>query len=124
MRIIINDKIANYPGFSDKIKCGDVIELYNSDDDLIDQIVVTSSGFEKYAESEIMADDNYFGEFEKDVHTEHCCAIHGCKYGDTYCPVWLGRKKQSFGYWDGDVTHPIPVLPVRVFKERCDRLIL
>lgn len=33
---------------------------------------------------------------EKDVHTEHCCVNHGCKYGDNDCPVILGIKKQSF----------------------------
>lgn len=39
-------------------------------------------------------------EEDKDVHTEHCCVIHGCKYGareyrDTDCPVETGKKKQS-----------------------------
>lgn len=33
---------------------------------------------------------------QKDVHTEHCCARHGCKYGNDNCPVWTGKKKQSF----------------------------
>lgn len=37
---------------------------------------------------------------EKDVHTEHCCDIHGCKYGyDAFgekdCTVSTGLKKQS-----------------------------
>ncbi len=32
----------------------------------------------------------------RDVHTEHCCRIHGCKYADDTCPVWLGYKTQSF----------------------------
>lgn len=32
-----------------------------------------------------------------DVHTEHCCIVHGCKYGeDSTCPVTNGRKKQSY----------------------------
>ena len=31
-----------------------------------------------------------------DVHTEHCCYRHGCKYGDADCSVETGRKKQSF----------------------------
>jgi hypothetical protein len=31
----------------------------------------------------------------KDVHTEHCCKIHGCKYGDSDCSVAMGTKKQS-----------------------------
>lgn len=33
----------------------------------------------------------------KDVHTEHCCLTHGCKYGkDEECTVMLGRQPQSF----------------------------
>ena len=32
----------------------------------------------------------------KDVHTEHCCVKHGCKYGDDDCTVWLGFKRQSY----------------------------
>lgn len=33
----------------------------------------------------------------KDVHTEHCCVKHGCKYGDGIeCSVESGQKTQSF----------------------------
>lgn len=32
----------------------------------------------------------------KDVHTEHCCKEHGCKYDDEDCPVVQGKKEQSF----------------------------
>jgi len=33
----------------------------------------------------------------KDVHTEHCCCHHGCKFGeDDFCSVWLGYKNQSY----------------------------
>ena len=35
----------------------------------------------------------------KDVHTEHCCKRHGCKYGAlsrTECTVVSGQLKQSF----------------------------
>ena len=32
----------------------------------------------------------------KDVHTEHCCYRHGCKYGKDDCPVEMGDKEQSF----------------------------
>lgn len=37
-------------------------------------------------------------ESKKDVHTEHCCILHGCKYGedDYYCTVATGRKPQSY----------------------------
>lgn len=31
-----------------------------------------------------------------DVHTEHCCIKHGCKYGDETCTVTTGAKTQSF----------------------------
>ena len=32
----------------------------------------------------------------KDVHTEHCCKKHGCKYDDPTCTVANGGKVQSF----------------------------
>ncbi len=38
---------------------------------------------------------------QKDVHTEHCCLIHGCKYGydqfkcDKECTVATNKKQQS-----------------------------
>ncbi len=32
---------------------------------------------------------------DKDVHTEHCCVKHGCKYGDKDCSVEKGWKLQS-----------------------------
>jgi hypothetical protein len=32
----------------------------------------------------------------KDVHTEHCCIDHGCKYGDDNCTVVTGKLPQSF----------------------------
>lgn len=31
-----------------------------------------------------------------DVHTEHCCAEHGCCYGDADCTVKTGVLVQSF----------------------------
>jgi hypothetical protein len=30
------------------------------------------------------------------VHTSHCCAKHGCKYGNAECPVVLGTHQQEF----------------------------
>lgn len=36
---------------------------------------------------------------ERDVHTEHCCAEHGCKYSDKTCTVVSRQKVQSF-LWD------------------------
>ena len=35
-------------------------------------------------------------ELSKDVHTEHCCMLHGCKYGNEDCPVALRTKRQSY----------------------------
>lgn len=32
---------------------------------------------------------------DTDVHTEHCCRLHGCKYGDLDCPVETGVKAQT-----------------------------
>lgn len=45
---------------------------------------------------------------EKDVHTEHCCIRHGCKYAwqpstKPHCTVESGEKEQSFSCeqcWD------------------------
>lgn len=36
---------------------------------------------------------------DRDVHTEHCCKEHGCKYSDRKCTVVTGKKIQSF-IWD------------------------
>jgi hypothetical protein len=35
-------------------------------------------------------------ESNKDVHTEHCCVHHGCKYSDADCTVAKGTKSQSY----------------------------
>lgn len=40
-------------------------------------------------------------EERKDVHTEHCCKECGCKYGDDYCPVATGSKRQSYAHNEG-----------------------
>lgn len=47
---------------------------------------------------------------EPDVHTEHCCKLCGCKYGDDLkdddgyigCSVVSGRKKQSYSCGGGN----------------------
>ena len=31
----------------------------------------------------------------QDAHTSHCCALHGCKYGDSGCIVTTGKAKQE-----------------------------
>jgi len=38
----------------------------------------------------------YFGKLIMCVHTSHCCKDHGCKYGDSDCPVETGRMKQEY----------------------------
>jgi hypothetical protein len=35
-------------------------------------------------------------EDQRDVHTEHCCSKHGCKYGKPTCTVESGEKPASF----------------------------
>jgi hypothetical protein len=32
----------------------------------------------------------------KDVHTEHCCILHGCKYRDEDCTVTTRKARQSY----------------------------
>jgi hypothetical protein len=46
----------------------------------------------------------------KNVHTEHCCAIHGCKYKDNDCPVVNRVLKQSFlcEDCDADIRDGVP----------------
>lgn len=31
----------------------------------------------------------------KDIHTEHCCIVHGCKYGEEDCTVMQKKQPQS-----------------------------
>lgn len=33
---------------------------------------------------------------ENAVHAGHCCARHGCKYGEDDCPVVLNRVEQKY----------------------------
>lgn len=35
-------------------------------------------------------------ENEKNVHTEHCCIFHGCKYNKEDCPVMTRKQAQSY----------------------------
>lgn len=30
------------------------------------------------------------------AHSTHCCAIHGCKYGDDDCPIVSGEINQKY----------------------------
>lgn len=59
-----------------------------------------SKGWERRSPAEGMREGiawlEGFDSVYKDVHTEHCCSKHGCKYGDKACPVATGKKKQSY----------------------------
>jgi C4-type Zn-finger protein len=58
----------------------------------------------------------------KDVHTEHCCAIHGCKYGNEDCTVYSGGKAQSYvcetcSWSSNDLAKALARRDVRAFFE-------
>lgn len=59
----------------------------------------------------------------KCVHTEHCCRVHGCKYGDDGCPVWLGHKSQSHPCESCEVfdLNDVPKIRISEFKKRNDQ---
>jgi hypothetical protein len=42
-----------------------------------------------------------------DVHTEHCCIVHGCKYMDDDCTVITRQLPQSYSceqcWWSEDI---------------------
>jgi 8-oxo-dGTP diphosphatase len=40
------------------------------------------------------------------VHVTHCCAVHGCKYGEDDCPVALGKVAQKYACMDDNVNDP------------------
>lgn len=46
------------------------------------------------------------------VHAAHCCAKHGCKYGNDECPVQAGNVKQEHPceYCDMDDEAAAPVV--------------
>ncbi len=54
----------------------------------------------------------------KDVHTEHCCLQHGCKYRDPDCTVVQKRAPQSFRCEDceDDLGFSAPAMPA-AFKD-------
>lgn len=45
-------------------------------------------------------------EENKDVHTEHCCVKHGCKYGHEDCTVYTKQKMQSYPCEDCEYITP------------------
>jgi len=58
-----------------------------------------------YAELDATRDREEAEEANKDVHTEHCCLRHGCKYIAplTPCTVESGEKEQSFPCEECDI---------------------
>lgn len=49
----------------------------------------------EFSVKQIEENKNKFKNYMTDVHTEHCCKEHGCKYGDKGCTVANGSKPQS-----------------------------
>lgn len=51
------------------------------------------------------------------VHSTHCCVLHGCKYGDHDCPVYLGFINQTHACescsLDWNYSNGLPPLPKR-----------
>ena len=43
---------------------------------------------------------------DKNVHAEHCCKEHGCKYSEQDCPVVTGEMEQSHPCQDCQKTYP------------------
>ena len=66
----------------------------------------------------------------RDVHTEHCCAIHGCKYGDDDCTVMHGKQVQSWWCEDCDYANDeaeeelkeLQAMPVEHIQKMIDTL--
>ncbi len=46
----------------------------------------------RYLETAISGKE--YSKKDADIHTDHCCLKHGCKYGDRKCTVVSGEKKQ------------------------------
>lgn len=40
------------------------------------------------------------------VHAAHCCARHGCRYGDAACPVTAGAVEQMYACEYGTIGDP------------------
>lgn len=52
------------------------------------------------------------------VHTEHCCILHGCKYGYEHCPVVLGLQRQSFSCEECEEFNEHPLNPSLMHGKR------
>lgn len=126
-----HDVFTNNPCLVDKYKCEDVLVISKNGNITP---LNTHPDWEKWREelrpgefwsmvgeewvSEETEPPHVFTSNKKCVHTEHCCAEVGCKYGDKNCPVWLGYAKQSYAYDDGFDSYPIPNIRTSVFEQR------
>jgi hypothetical protein len=54
----------------------------------------------------------------KDVHTEHCCIDHGCKYGNKFCTVASEEKEQSHSCEQCDLDDELIAEAARILKDR------
>lgn len=52
------------------------------------------------------------------VHEQHCCPMHGCKYGDADCPVVRGLTK---GIICEDCQHDLDMSKPKAKKEYLDK---
>lgn len=68
------------------------LDSYKADLDKIRGVVGGKEDQSTVEAVEAMVEDE---DDSKDVHTEHCCYRHGCKYGKDDCSVETGDKQQS-----------------------------
>lgn len=60
------------------------------------------------------------------VHTRHCCRVHGCKYGEVDCPVWLVQRSQECPCevcWEYDIKsiESVPKIKIKeIIKRRSE----
>lgn len=47
------------------------------------------------------------------VHTSHCCEVHGCKYGESDCPVENGKYEQEYPCESCDEDNDIPIIEIK-----------
>lgn len=64
------------------------------------------------------------------IHTRDCCRVHGCKYGDSDCPVYLGFASQEFACeycgegnifddgWTAPKLEDVPKIHIDEFRKR------
>lgn len=87
----VENEIAETDKMAKTIK--PIVNINNSIDDVF---ISKTPKSERAAKFQQAMDEVKQAEVVKDVHTEHCCTFHGCKYGDKDCPVVLGTKPPSY----------------------------